>query len=102
MTRIVTTHLRAALIAVLIGALMALVPLAYADPPDDTWAGGVWDDDDFDLVVLTVASTVALVDASPIDQVEPTLPIVGTVVARTASAVSSDARSSHQPRSPPL
>ena len=46
----------------LIVALVGLVPTAYMDPPDPTWLGGYWDDDDFDDAVTFIvgASAVAV------------------------------------------
>jgi len=57
-------------VLLLAAVLLALVPAAYADPPDPTWIGGYWDDDDFDNVVAFIASTFAVpvlytVDAGP-------------------------------------
>jgi hypothetical protein len=50
---------RALLAAVLAGATVALVPLAHATPPDQTWQSGVYDDADFDDVVLLVTSGIS-------------------------------------------
>jgi len=44
----------------LVAALLALVPAAYADPPDPTWIGGYWDDDDFDNVAIFIVSACAV------------------------------------------
>jgi hypothetical protein len=44
----------------LVVALFALVPAAYADPPDPTWMGGYWDDDDFDSVVISIVGACAI------------------------------------------
>jgi len=41
-------------VVLLVAALLALVPAAYADPPDPTWIGGYWDDGDFDNVVIFI------------------------------------------------
>jgi hypothetical protein len=41
--------------------ILALTPLAFADPPDPTWLGGYWDDDDFDNIVVFLLSTYAVV-----------------------------------------
>jgi len=41
--------------------ILGLTPLAFADPPDPTWLGGYWDDDDFDNVVVFLLSTYAVV-----------------------------------------
>jgi len=44
----------------LVAALLVLVPAAYADPPDPTWIGGYWDDNDFDNVVIFIVSVCAV------------------------------------------
>jgi hypothetical protein len=43
------------------GLVGVLTSAAYADPPDPTWLGGYWDDDDFDTAVdfLTGASAIS-------------------------------------------
>ena len=48
-----------------ISAVVALAPLAYADPPDPTWVSGIWDDDDFDNVVEAVSNTLVGADSDP-------------------------------------
>jgi hypothetical protein len=35
--------------------LITLVPLAHASPPDPTWIAGIYDDGDYDDVVIAVA-----------------------------------------------
>jgi len=46
-----------------IAFVVALTPLAYADPPDPTWQHGVFDDDDFDEIVGYITSATALAEA---------------------------------------
>ena len=46
-----------------LGFLVALVPLANASPPDPTWISGIYDDADFDDVILIIVSAVGA--ASP-------------------------------------
>lgn len=62
------------------GLLGGLTPAAYAEPPDPTWLGGYWDDNDFDTAVdfLTSASAVSaplVTEAHPVvasdERVEP-------------------------------
>jgi hypothetical protein len=48
---------------VVLGFLVALVPLANASPPDPTWIPGIYDDADFDDVILIIVSAVGA--ASP-------------------------------------
>ena len=89
---------------VLVAALIALTPAACADPPDPTWVGGVWDDDDFDNTVVIIANTCAIgapapVDAGPVfapvarveavDPVDPPIPLRGTLCPRAPPVASS-------------
>ena len=61
----------------LVTILLALVPAAYADPPDPTWIGGYWDDDDFDNVVVCIVSALA-VEVAPLTDFRPLwTPLVG-------------------------
>jgi len=77
--------------ALLVAALLAgLVPAAYADPPDPTWIGGFWDDDDFDTVIETG------VDA------EPFLVWIAGVDASSPDFVPSPLRNTSRPRAPPV
>ena len=47
----------------LLPVLLALVPLAHASPPDQTWLAGFYDDADFDDVVMAVVSATAVVSS---------------------------------------
>jgi hypothetical protein len=50
-----------------LAALIALLaPLAFADPPDPTWIGGYWDDDDFDNVVDFIGRADVVVELPPL------------------------------------
>ena len=86
---------------VLLGLLLWLTPAAYADPPDPTWIGGYWDDDDFDTVVVFLTSAFAIhvptaIDAEPmwiaIDRLEPSSPTPPRSLLRRTSC----------PRAPPV
>jgi hypothetical protein len=46
---------------VLAAVMCALVPLAHATPPDQSWRPGIYDDADFDDVVLMVTVEITLV-----------------------------------------
>jgi hypothetical protein len=81
--------------------LVGLTPIAYAVPPDPTYIGGYWDDDDFDTVrdFITTVSALpapAVIDAGALwlsdDRAEPT-----QRDARLASPPTSA-----RPRAPPL
>ena len=55
-----------ALAATLLTVLVALTPLAYADPPDPTWVSGFFDGDDNDNGVFFITSSLATLDAFPL------------------------------------
>jgi hypothetical protein len=46
-----------ALALVIAVVLLLLTPLTYLEQSDPLWIGGIWDDDDFDAVVVLVKST---------------------------------------------
>jgi len=48
--------LRRGLIGMLLVTLLALIPLASASPPDETWFAGIYDNGDYDDVVITATS----------------------------------------------
>ena len=49
----------------LVGVLVVLTALAYASPPDPSYLGGLWDDQDYDDVVILATSTALAVDGHP-------------------------------------
>jgi hypothetical protein len=61
----------------LVAALLGLVPIASADPPDPTWIGGYWDDDDFDSVVTLIVSACAIAVPVLTDFGPVWMPLVG-------------------------
>jgi hypothetical protein len=56
---------RIALVPLLGVALLTLVALAHASPPDPTWQPGFYDDADFDDVVALLISLSGATPASP-------------------------------------
>ena len=59
---------RRGIFAIVLAILLAgLTAIAYADPPDPTWMGGYWDDDDFDTVVDVITSVSAISTPPRID-----------------------------------
>jgi len=85
----------------LILVVAGLVPAAYADPPDPTWLGGYWDDNDFDDVVILLDGTVAVVPALTLDATPPR-DVVAFVDCAEAPAVSTAVDATASPRAPPL
>lgn len=69
------------LAAVLLLAIAGLTALAYASPPDPSWIRGIYDDGDFDDVVVLLTSTSSLIDVSLSPRmVMPILSLVGRPV----------------------
>jgi|SRR5215470_12197348 len=82
--------------------LWALPGLAYATPPDPTWLPGLWDDGDYDdVVVLVTSDTVSLTPALSLD-VRPALPVVGRTPPSPAAVAPSRPASVVRLRSPPI
>ena len=63
-------------------ALLTLVPLAHASPPDAVWIAGIYDDADLDEAVVAVVSATGLVVGASVASVKP-----GTVAAGAASGL---------------
>jgi hypothetical protein len=72
-------RLRSIGLAVLITLLVGLVPLAYASPTDQTWLPGLYDNADYDNVIIMLTSVVGASDG-----VQPT---PGCPIAAVASVV---------------
>jgi len=85
----------------LVALLVGLVPAAYADPPDPTWIGGFWDDDDFDTVVAFIASTFGALAQCDVDA-EPCLVWVDSADPSTPLVVRPPLASTSRPRAPPV
>jgi hypothetical protein len=83
-----------------IGVIAALAPLAYADPPDPSWINGIWDDDDYDAVVIMVLGTSATVDVALIN-CNPLWSPLATVLLLEARATAAAVDGTASPRAPP-
>lgn len=88
----------AGLLAVLV---VVLTPLAHADPPDPSWLGGYWDDDDFDSVVAFIASASAVVSPPVVDAGLCSVS-AGRVEVAQAVASSGWLQALASPRAPPV
>jgi hypothetical protein len=56
---------RSLIASLLLGVLVTLAPLAFAGPPDPTWIAGLYDDADYDDVVLIVTAGAEVVETRP-------------------------------------
>lgn len=96
----VTTS-RRILAFVFLAALLTLTPAAYASPPDQTWFPGLYDDDDFDNVILFIASNLGTVQSGVVSS-RPVAMVVGFVASASPFAVAASPLSSGPSRAPPL
>jgi hypothetical protein len=88
------------LLLLLACVILGLTPVAFADPPDPTWLGGYWDDDDFDNVVVFLLSTYAVVVLAVWSG--PSWSCVALLERPYLRLISVRAASSTTPRAPPL
>lgn len=70
----------------LLGALCAVGPLAYASPPDPTWIGGVYDAADYDDAVVAIAAMEAAPEHGPPAVLRPSRIMLGFIPLATGAA----------------
>jgi hypothetical protein len=92
---------RRLVVTLLIGLLMTLTPLAHAEPPDQTWIAGLYDDADYDDVALSVTSGTGLVECRPPNDSGLILTALGAVQPHDESRPAKLAPSSNSARAPP-
>ena len=63
----------------LVAAILALAPAAHASPPDQTWIAGLYDNADFDDVVLLITSAPGAIQPSTVWSLRPVASVVGLV-----------------------
>src|SRR5215510_15003931 len=84
-----------------VAVLYALLPLAYATPPDPMYLAGLWDDADYDDVVALVTSSVTSIDTyAGSDLIQP-LVVVALVLPVDEGWRHADSTSPHPSRAPP-
>jgi len=89
------------ILPLVVTTLVALLPLAYASPPDPSWVAGFWDDADYDDVVILATSSCSIADAHPPTELA-FVPVVLTGVTNAADRlISAPPLPSHRPRAPP-
>jgi len=63
----------------LVAIVLALVPVASGSPPDQTWIPGLYDDADFDNVILFITSSLGIFQPSLIFALRPAVLVLGLV-----------------------
>jgi len=94
--------LRVPVLLMVLTGICALVPLAYASPPDPAWIGGIYDDADFDDVVVAVTGAHFLLGSALPVSCEVFLVVVGSIPPEMASGTVAAPPSAARTRAPPL
>jgi len=94
-------HSRSVLLVILLVLLLGLVPVAYASPPDPTWIGGYWDDDDFDNAVVSIVSACAIA-IPPVPDAAPQWDRLAGIELGEPAFIIASPRPVASPRAPPL
>lgn len=87
--------------AVVALTVATLTPLAYATPPDQTWIAGLYDNADYDDVVVLVTSTASVENAPPEHRFELVRVVEATLLARGTPPVDAPSHAFFGPRAPP-
>ena len=87
---------------VLLCAVIALAPLAYATPPDPTWIAGFWDDNDHDDVILLITSDVGAIEPHLVRDGNPVHAVVSALPQTDERPACPRAPSSPPTRAPPV
>src|ERR687887_888952 len=67
---------RCSLGVLLFATVAVLPPLAHASPPDPSWVAGLWDDADYDEIVLAVTGMTAVPNCTPDVVLKPAAGVV--------------------------
>jgi hypothetical protein len=92
---------RVVIILPLVAVLWALLPLAYAAPPDPTNVHGIWDDADHDDVVILATSSSGATDSHSQSDLAWQLVVAALLPLGAHGVFLSALPASHAPRSPP-
>jgi hypothetical protein len=93
---------RPLLVLLVVGAVLALTPLAQASPPDSTWIGGFYDNADYDDVIIALTSSVGVSDGVPVVDVGPAAGVIDTLRPSEPPYPPQSFRSPYHLRAPPL
>src|SRR5437016_13275184 len=86
----------------LVAAVLALAPAAHASPPDQSWISGLYDNADFDDVVLLITSGPGAIQPGPGWSLRSVASVVGLVTPMDTEPRPLRPPSSPLSRAPPL
>lgn len=92
---------RPALVLIVLGSLLAVLPLAHASPPDSSWIDGIYDDADYDDVVALAVSVGSTLDSAPLIVLSPIPIVLGLVHPAGMAGPAAAGLPSFQIRAPP-
>jgi hypothetical protein len=90
------------LVAPILLVLATLPALAYASPPDPSWIPGLYDDADYDDVVVLVTSATGNIGPDPLFDLRPIMLVVGRAPADPGEVEYSRPASIALARAPPV
>lgn len=85
----------------LVGVIVTLTPLAYASPPDPSWIRGLYDDADFDDVVVLLTSSVGVMGPFTLSDVQPILTAAAPLLPADQESATTRPLSANPSRAPP-
>jgi hypothetical protein len=94
--------LRAFLVLTLLPVVVGLVSLAYARPPDPTWISGIYDDGDYDDVVIAITLLQGQQEPSWVEAVVLATIVVEVISVEGATVSSTPIYPAFQTRAPPI
>ena len=92
---------RASLAILLLSVVLALPPIAHAAPTDPVWISGLYDDNDYDDVVLFIIGAVGAIDSGVVNPVGPVVIDVGPITPSRLQFVGFRPLDSPSTRAPP-
>jgi len=92
---------RASLAILLLSVVLALPPIAHAAPTDPVWISGLYDDNDYDDVVLFIIGAVGAIDSGVVNPVGPVVIDVGPITPSRRQFVGFRPLDSPSTRAPP-
>ena len=93
--------LRFSVTIALSGILVALVALAYATRPDPSWIHGVYDDGDYDSVVVFIGGMAGVVELGPPVGARAVAPVLALLHETDERSAPSETLSVIHARAPP-
>ena len=64
----------------LVAVVLALAPAAHASPPDQSWIPGLYDNADFDDVVLLITSNLGAIQLGIVWSLRSAITVVGLIM----------------------